>query len=451
MPDETPDWIETVVRLATSLGFNGMRVRWKLIAWQKSWQRTHRNAERETAHLKYEHAVCPQCGRVQDKTERKCVKCGESMTPRPFQMLRRVGVVIPNFLSVSTMIGVLLLVTYFRLMLARPGSGYFSADTDLLVRFGAYWLPAIRAGEYWRYGTAIFLHIGLWHLGFNMLALAQVGPAVEQTFGRGRTLFFFMLTGVASFAACHAWGMQAPSAGASGAVMGLIGVAAGWGQRDGTTAGRTVRNQMLKWLVYTTIFGVFFNANHVAHFAGFVLGAVLGYFTPSRWLRRDVLRPADLALGAIGFAAAIATAVLVVRPPAGPVWIQPRTQAAAEDTLDDDETPEELAAWFRASARACALRAQGKAEEGLALLRKELPRDVKPESFTDDQFAAQCQAHKRMVEFCNKPRDAGPPARQFKLRWGGYASPAAETDDLNREFCAMLQVPAHTEPDAGED
>jgi rhomboid protease GluP len=162
----------------------------------------------------------------------------------------------------------------------------------------------------------VFLHIGLLHLGFNLVALAQIGPAIEETFGRGRMVFLFMLTGVAGFAACQVVGMRAISAGASGAIMGLCGAAAGWGQRDGTGTGRTVRNQMLKWGAYTMVFGAFIGANNVAHAAGFVAGALLGYIMPPRWLRRGQVRGSDVAIGFLGLAALGLAFALVLRPPA---------------------------------------------------------------------------------------------------------------------------------------
>ena len=102
--------------------------------------------------------------------------------------------------SVSTLLGMIIAIAYLRLMLSRPGTGYFSAASDELIYLGAYYLPALRAGELWRHGTAVFLHIGVLHLVFNMVALAQIGPAIEETFGRARMVFLFMVTGIVGFA-----------------------------------------------------------------------------------------------------------------------------------------------------------------------------------------------------------------------------------------------------------
>jgi rhomboid protease GluP len=310
------DWIETVVRLAKGLGFDPVRLRWKLMRWQNAAQDWQTRTRKQIDHAGYRHKVCPQCGQVQDRHERRCLNCGAVLGARVWQVANRLGLVAPAAVSVSTLLGMIVAVAYLRLMLSRPGTGYFTVDSDDLIYLGAYYLPALEAGQLWRHATAIFLHIGLLHLGFNMLALAQIGPAIEDTFGRARMIFLFMFTGVVGFAFCQVMGMFAVSAGASGAIMGLCGAAAGWGQRDRTGVGRGVRNQMLKWAAYTMIFGVMIRANNTAHAAGFISGAVLGFFMPPRWLRRGLVRGSDVAIGALGIAGLAIAFALVLHPPA---------------------------------------------------------------------------------------------------------------------------------------
>jgi len=317
------DLIETIVSLASTLGLNGMRVRWKLLHWQKGLQDWRQRTRGGLRHAGYRHAVCPQCGQVQDRYERRCVHCSAVLAPRPWQVVRRLGLVMPTALSVSTLLGMVIAVAYLRLMIARPGSGYFSVASDDLIYLGAYYLPALRAGQLWRHATAVFLHIGLIHLAFNLLALAQIGPAIEDVFGRGRMLFLFMFTGAVGFAACQAVDMFAVSAGASGAIMGLTGAAAGWGQHDGTSVGRNVRNQMLKWAAYTMLFGLMVHANNIAHTAGFLSGGILGFAMPPRWLRHGLLRTSDVAIGGLAVAALAVAFALILRPPtSSEAWAQ---------------------------------------------------------------------------------------------------------------------------------
>jgi len=154
------------------------------------------------------------------------------------------------------------------------------------------------------------------HLGFNLVALMQIGPEIEEIFGRGRMVFFFMVTGILSFAASAFFMPEVPTAGASGALMGLIGVAAGWGQRRGTSAGKEVRNKMLLWGVYTMFFGIMLRANHVAHGAGFVAGGLLGFAFKPEHLEHTKGSTWSSIMGVLGGLSAAATCFLVVLPPA---------------------------------------------------------------------------------------------------------------------------------------
>ncbi|MCC6212420.1 MAG: rhomboid family intramembrane serine protease [Burkholderiales bacterium] len=93
-------------------------------------------------------------------------------------------------------------------------------------------VPAAPAFEPWQLVTYGFLHAGIAHLFFNMLALYMFGPDIERLFGtRFFTLYYFGC--IVSAAAVHlgvtAWmgAPPAPTVGASGAMFGLL-LAFGW-------------------------------------------------------------------------------------------------------------------------------------------------------------------------------------------------------------------------------
>ena len=72
------------------------------------------------------------------------------------------------------------------------------------------------------------------------------------------------------------------SIGASGGIMGFLGFAAAWGHKDGTHYGIEIRNMMVQWFIFVTLFGLLLNTDHAAHFGGFLSGAILGWVvTPS--------------------------------------------------------------------------------------------------------------------------------------------------------------------------
>lgn len=107
-----------------------------------------------------------------------------------------------------------------------------SLDVGVLYRYGGHLPAAVAAGEWWRLFTAVFLHVGLWHLGFNLMALSQVGPPLEEIHGRGRLLVLFLLMGGFANLASGWMGISGISAGASGAIMGLIGLAGQYSRKN---------------------------------------------------------------------------------------------------------------------------------------------------------------------------------------------------------------------------
>ena len=73
--------------------------------------------------------------------------------------------------------------------------------------------------------TAMFMHGGWVHLLGNMLFLWIFGDNVEDRFGRGKFLFFYLVTGVAATFAQFALAPHStvPNVGASGAIAGVLG------------------------------------------------------------------------------------------------------------------------------------------------------------------------------------------------------------------------------------
>lgn len=99
--------------------------------------------------------------------------------------------------------------------------------TDLggLVATGANLKSATVAGEWWRLGTSMFLHVGIAHLALNVYGLWVLGRLVEQMHGSLRTVSIYLASGVAGALASTYLGGSATAMGASGAVLGLMGAA----------------------------------------------------------------------------------------------------------------------------------------------------------------------------------------------------------------------------------
>ncbi|GAB6931932.1 rhomboid family intramembrane serine protease [Calditerricola satsumensis] len=148
-----------------------------------------------------------------------------------------------------------------------------STDAETLIRFGAKENGRILQGEGWRLITAMFLHVGLIHLLVNTVALLFVGGAVERIFGRWRFFAVYVAAGVAGTAASFAF-TPALSAGASGAIFGLMGALLYFGTRRRRLFVRTMGRDLLFYLLLNLLLGLVLpSVDHYGH-----LGGLLGGF-----------------------------------------------------------------------------------------------------------------------------------------------------------------------------
>ena len=83
--------------------------------------------------------------------------------------------------------------------------------------------PAVHHGDWWRLITSAFLHGGLLHIAFNMLALWWLGAPVELVLGRVRYLGLYLASGLCGAAGALIADPNAITVGASGAIFGMLG------------------------------------------------------------------------------------------------------------------------------------------------------------------------------------------------------------------------------------
>ncbi len=151
---------------------------------------------------------------------------------------------------------------------------------NLLLNLGAKRTDLILAGQVWRLVTPIFLHIGLLHLAFNSYAIYVIGPQIECFFGPYRFLSIYILSGIYGVLMSFALS-PAPSAGASGAIFGLIGTQAVFFYRYRNAFGDRGRRQLYSTLMVIAFNMVLtFSASRIdvwGHIGGLIAGAVLGW------------------------------------------------------------------------------------------------------------------------------------------------------------------------------
>jgi rhomboid protease GluP len=155
-----------------------------------------------------------------------------------------------------------------------------STDSSTLIKFGAKFNPLILEGEWWRFFTPMFLHIGFLHLLMNSMALYYLGPLVERIYGNVRFLFLYLFAGFAGVVASFLFSANL-SAGASGAIFGCFGALLYFGVVFPRLFIRSLGFNILFVLALNIVFGFTVpgidNAGHI--------GGLLGGFAAAGILR----------------------------------------------------------------------------------------------------------------------------------------------------------------------
>jgi len=227
--------------------------------------------------------LCPRCRQLIGSDESVCSWCG---TPRAASWWRLVNW-SRGALGGDWLLGaiVTLNVAYFALsLLVGMGSGGSvlspgQGSLFLLGATGTY--PIDGYGRLWTLVSANYLHGGIIHLIFNLMALRQIGPLTSGEYGNSRTFVIYTLGGVCGYVVSYFAGVPF-TIGASAAVCALIGAMLHYGRSRGGAYGNAIYRSVGGWVISLFIFGLVFpginNWGHGGGIAGgYLLAMLLGY------------------------------------------------------------------------------------------------------------------------------------------------------------------------------
>ena len=129
--------------------------------------------------------------------------------------------------------------------------------------------------------TSQFVHFGIVHIAVNMLALAVFGPLVERLYGSVRYLLIYLVAGAAGGLASVSWHPDINSAGASGAIFGILGALLAAPLRAGDAfpldIARSIRHWLISFLGWSLYAGFRYKGiDYVAHLGGLLSGFAMG-------------------------------------------------------------------------------------------------------------------------------------------------------------------------------
>jgi rhomboid protease GluP len=243
--------------------------------------------------------ICTSCGVLVGVNDDRCYNCGRrnpglwGFAP----MLRSLGQdlgFVPFVIGTCALIYVLTLIAS-RGNIGMGGLGFFSPTPQALFLFGASGaFPVFAFGRWWTVLSAAWLHGGILHILFNMMAVRQLAPGTADLYGPGRMVIIYTVGGVVGFALSSFAGAYIPNllflrggsftVGASASIAGLIGAMLAYGHRTGSSIARSqATSYVLMLAVYGFLLPGIDNYAHAGGFAGgYVAARVLDPTKPER-------------------------------------------------------------------------------------------------------------------------------------------------------------------------
>ena len=161
----------------------------------------------------------------------------------------------------------------------------FPSDSTITnsILIGAFYKPFVLAGEYWRLLTAGFVHVELWHLAMNMMALLSLGKIFEPLLGVRR----YLLILIPSIIVGSLFVLSSPEnsfvVGISGGIYGLFAAYVTLILRTGGWRIPPVRAALVNMLFINLLLNFLPNISVHAHLGGFVTGLIMyGFITTEK-------------------------------------------------------------------------------------------------------------------------------------------------------------------------
>lgn len=228
--------------------------------------------------------LCPNCRKLISTDEPSCPYCG-LQRPGMHNIAGHIGKIFMASNPVMIIIYVNIALYIFSIFLDPQGifggSGPFGilapSNQSLFLLGASGTFPVIGAHRFWTLISASFLHGGILHILFNMMALYQLGPFIIREFGVHRFINLYIIAGICGFAASVLSGTPF-TIGASAGICGLIGAIIYYGKSRGDSYGEAIYRQAIGWVIALVIFGLFFKGiDNWAHAGGLLSGIGLSF------------------------------------------------------------------------------------------------------------------------------------------------------------------------------
>lgn len=228
------------------------------------------------------------------------------------------------------------------ILMLNAGAGLWHSQNGVQLAWGANFGPATQDGQWWRLGSALFLHFGLLHIAMNLWALWDGGHLVERIYGHLRFAAIYFASGLfGNLLSLVVQGNHAVSGGASGAIFGVYGALLIflWRER------RALHPAEFRWLFRAGIaftlasigLGLLIpGIDNSAHIGGLLAGILLGNLLGRPLLGKTPWPPRQRLAGGLLLAGTVVVLLTHIPPPSYRWRDEVAAQAEIQQFLDQE-------------------------------------------------------------------------------------------------------------------
>jgi len=193
------------------------------------------------------------------------------------------------------------------LFVASQGGGWLVPNAGIIIHWGSNFGPLTLSGEWWRLFTCMFVHFGIFHIVFNMWVLWSLGRMTERMFGSLHFALLYMFAGLCGSVTSLWWHPNVNSAGASGAIFGVLGGLLAFVLNPASRVPPTIvasqRRSIVLFIAYNLVGGMTAQGiDNAAHLGGLLGGFMMGWILarPLDATAREQAQPRFAVAGVVG-------------------------------------------------------------------------------------------------------------------------------------------------------
>lgn len=251
-----------------------------------------------------------------DDLQKEYVQITRSLEEVQMNMLRKQRKETGFFKRIPRLTGIICLICIAMWLIASLVAVSLESNIQAAILCGAYYkMNVVSMHEVWRFLTAGFLHIDIFHLLMNLMVLINIGQACEKSFTKWQYLIILLVAIFTGNLFVYLTEGNVIGLGISGGIFGLLGAFIATLFENGSIRHPMIKGTVLRLVVLNILISLMPGISLFAHLGGFISGVFMGviFVKSKRWANLKIHVTISFAI-LIGLSCAMATRINAVDP-----------------------------------------------------------------------------------------------------------------------------------------